>query len=224
MPSPPDSDHSSIEDLESGRHTGMRELLEDIGLVSSTRKIVQPQPALRREISDGVGSALPLSPPPSMSPSPSSAKVAPSSALPELLVDLAPVLEPSSSISSNDEIPTQQSLIADTSDFIIGLSDTVEDEADPSTTIRLVGGGGTAGVAVESPIETSHPEDILTESTKDSDTASVTSIALDASGKKGHKKTKSSLAGFKKLGQLGGLRKKDSVSSMRDGTSPSATT
>jgi hypothetical protein len=150
--------------------------------------------------------------------------VAPSSTLPELLVDLAPVLEPSSSISSNDQTPTQQSLIADTSDFIIGLSDTVEDESDPSTTIRLVGGGGTAGVVVESPIETSHPEDILTESTKDSDTASITSIALDANGNKGHKKTKSGLAGFKKLGQLGGLRKKDSASSMRDGTPPSATT
>ena len=85
------------------------------------------------------------------------------------------------------------------------------DDASPDVTIRLVGGGGMSGPAAPEPEE---------ETAADSDVGSVKSESVTGSdapandGEKKHKKTKSGLAGLKK--SLGGLRKKDSVSSAKD--------
>ncbi|KAJ6547034.1 hypothetical protein B0H19DRAFT_1379391 [Mycena capillaripes] len=95
------------------------------------------------------------------------------------------------------------------------------DAVDPDVTIRLVGGGGIAGVSAEDV-----PADVLTdgEAEVDTDAESVTDsvnsqTATEPSAKKEkkhkHKKTLSGLAGLKKLGNIG-LRKKDSTASVKE--------
>lgn len=90
-----------------------------------------------------------------------------------------------------------------------------DDELDnPDTTIRLVGGGGKAGVMSDTQSdeeEVSPTKEVLPNGAADADdTASIKSVTSTSSK---HKKTKSALGGLKKLG-LG--RKKDSVSSLQD--------
>lgn len=84
-----------------------------------------------------------------------------------------------------------------------------DDAEEPKTTIRLVGGGGEAGLVND---EQPQVEELVSTSEPEIDTT-VTSDATAPVGK-GHKKTKSGLAGLKK--SLGGLRKKDSVSSVKE--------
>ncbi|KAF7359306.1 KNR4/SMI1 2 protein [Mycena sanguinolenta] len=107
------------------------------------------------------------------------------------------------------------------------------DEADPEAdvTIRLIGGGGVAGAAAEAETEESAfvlEGDAHTDGEVETDVESVSSqtapvdAAAKKDGKKGHKKNKSSLAGLKKLGNIGVLRKKDSSASVKDAIAASA--
>ncbi|KAF8968404.1 hypothetical protein BDZ97DRAFT_1696836 [Flammula alnicola] len=217
-PSPPDSLQFE-DDLESGR---MREVNEDIGLVTSTRKTGKSRSPIRRETSDASGSALPMSPPPpdmSVSPHPSTSStnpVSPAPIIPDLLAD-EPLEQLPAQIILENSVPTPSELQMDTSSV-------PDEEAVPDTTIRLVGGGGEAGIA--SPVAILAEEEIQPAEpvVKDSDAASVTSITSSEAAKqseKTHKKSKSSLA-LKRLSQLGGLRKKsDSTSSVKEVVPPS---
>lgn len=206
--SSPDSDQ--FDDIESGR---IRES-EDVGLVTSTRKTRNDKSPIRRETSDTSGSALPLPPTP-LEPAPE--PLASTSSLPPIVPDLL-ADEPLETLSSMPEV--------DNAAYVVGLE---EDEPIPDTTIRLVGGGGQAGIASPTSVEPEEPEPaqpvepvVAAAVSQDSDVASVNSVTSSSeTGKKGHKKSKSSLA-LKRLSQLGGKRKKsDSVSSAKEVAPPS---
>lgn len=218
------------DDLESGRINGMREVSEDVGLVTSTRRTGKSKSPARRETSDASGSALPLSPPPSeLLPSTRpivTKSSSPAPIIPDLLEDSTPGLiqapmEPSLSQIITDGLSSSPpNLIVDTSSSGID-----EDEA-PSTTIRLIGGGGQAGIS-QGPIELSQEEeDPQPHGANDNELVLVVPVTSAEAGSKKddkvHKKSKSSLA-LKRISQLGGLRKKDSTSSMKEVVSPSTT-
>jgi hypothetical protein len=92
-----------------------------------------------------------------------------------------------------------------------------EPEVDPDVTIRLVGGGGIAGLVSDEVIDAEAEAAAAAAVAEESDTESVASAASVTSTssikKKTHKKTLSGLKGLKKLGGLG-LRKKDSSASV----------
>jgi hypothetical protein len=230
LPSPPGSAHSSMdEDLESGRINGMRDVSEDIGLVTSTRRTGKSKSPARRETSDASGSALPLSPPlPELLPStrPIATKSSsPAPIIPDLLEDSTPgliqaPLEPSLSQIITDSLSSSPpNLIVDAS------SSGIDEDEVPNTTIRLIGGGGQAGIS-QGPTELLQEEDPQPHVANDSELVPmVPATPVDAGTKKGdkvHKKSKSNLA-LKRISQLGGLRKKDSASSMKEVVSPSTT-
>ncbi len=193
--SPTDSVHFE-DDIESAR---LRES-EDIGLVTETRKIRTGKSPIRRETSDGSASALALSP---SLPQENTAPIPSSSSFPDLLAD-GPLetLEPTQNKAESTDLPARE-----------------DDDAIPDTTIRLVGGGGLAGISIpvtEEPATMEIPE--LAAPIADTDAASINSLASTEAGKKGekgHKKSKSSLA-LKRISQLSGLRKADSISSTKD--------
>ncbi|KAF8232286.1 hypothetical protein L208DRAFT_937837 [Tricholoma matsutake] len=228
-PSPPDSInssyHSSFEvDLESGRGRGrgMLEVSRDNGkLVSSA----------------GRSQALPPTPPGDTAVVPVSHSLpsvessgeaqAPTIDLPDLLTDSAPVMDtklidPYSPSSVHSQHPVLQ--LEPAADAASAPSEEAPAESvvaasaievDSDTTVRLVGGGGTAGTTPA--IEEELPQ------TDDTDIASITSGSEIKKGQKTHKKTKSSLASLKKLGHLSGMRKRDSNNSIKVGVSPPPT-
>ena len=235
LPSPLHSNHPSFNDLESGRSRGMREISreQDAGLVSSSRRQPQSQLPTRHANANASSSSLATSVPLPLSPlaNPSTElaqRLSPSPDIPDLLVDSAPALEttpinPSSPLTPPlKDIPAMEpEHLVDPSDIVNSedaLEPVVEGEVDPDVTIRLVGGGGTAGI-VDGVPPPSDEEIFATSSEPD-----LTDVASDPSTKmeKKHKKTKSGLAGLKKLGHLGGLRKKDSSSSVKDTASASS--
>ncbi|KDR81892.1 hypothetical protein GALMADRAFT_240172 [Galerina marginata CBS 339.88] len=232
LPSPPDSGHSSLdEDLEAGRINGMRELSEDVGLVTSTRRTGKSKSPIRRETSDASGSALPMTPPLSVSPPPqassSSSTKSPAPVVADLLADLS--MSPTMDRKPMEPTPAQI-LSEDSSQLKLDSSAEVEVEnnPEPDTTIRLVGGGGQAGIA-ESPVEASfvleEAELEVPTAPKESDAVSVESASTsDAGNKKDvktHKKSKSSIASLKRFSQLGLKKMTDSASSTKGAVSPS---
>ena len=96
---------------------------------------------------------------------------------------------------------------------VTGVEKPEEEDQDPDTTIRLVGGGGAAGIV---------PSESEPESNDRSDTASLrseSSVASDSTtgekkgkaGKKGDPKKKKSISmGLKRISQLGGRKRTDS--------------
>ncbi|KAF9484878.1 hypothetical protein BDN70DRAFT_871855 [Pholiota conissans] len=199
-----------FEDIESGR---IRES-EDMGLVSATRKTRNDKSPIRRETSEA--SASDLLPPPTP-PEPATTPLASTSSLPQPIVADLLADEPLEILSNATQPPEDTSSSA----FVLG------DDTIPDTTIRLIGGGGQAGIASPAPEEleeSAQPaEPAVAAVGQDSDVASVTSSAAEAGkmgGEKTHKKSKSSLA-LKRLSQLGGLRKKsDSISSAKEVVPP----
>ncbi|KAF8061624.1 hypothetical protein FPV67DRAFT_1509680 [Lyophyllum atratum] len=206
--STPVSSHSSFdEDLESGRSAGMRE--------------------------------------PTLVPASSGARSRPTSPLdtrrstsqktdiPDLLADSAPAMDtkpisPSSPAflpSEMPEIPAQESIADESIDAVKLAEDTSStsaevEESDPNTTIRLVGGGGVVGVVQPEEDEMPPSEEVEI----DTDAVSITSVTSESmvKGAKTHKKTKSGLAGLKKLGNLG-RKRGDSSNSVKGMVSPAAT-
>ncbi|KAK0502704.1 hypothetical protein EDD18DRAFT_1134609 [Armillaria luteobubalina] len=221
LPSPPDSTHSSFdEDLEAGRGRPLA-LEQDASLVSSSRRSELaddlPDPTGPTVLIEEPEALLPATPPQEISETLSSP-----TDIHDLLADSAPVLtaEPMQPVtpSSRPEIPNSASdLIIDTSDTLKPETDrlqapmSVDVDADP--TVRLVGGGGSGTAEPPPDAEENHP----TIEAVDSDAASMISepgVSSSNAGDKKHKKSKSGLAGFKK--HLGGLRKKNSVSSVKE--------
>ena len=221
LPSPPPSQNPSLEDLESGRVNGMREVAEDVGLVTSTRKTGRSKSSLQLSGSDLTASAIPTTPPlisPTTSPAVNSATFSPKfPAPPDLLADLP----------SMGKEPIKPSPLASEDPLI--NPDTSGDELLVETTIRLVGGGGQVHVA-EIPVASSmNEEQPPSEATKDIDVTSINDVASispseaevgSKSDEKMPKKSKSSLASLKKLGQLGRTIKRDSMSSVKGIISP----
>jgi hypothetical protein len=117
-----------------------------------------------------------------------------------------PVPYPEAVAENASNVPSRE----DSVEPVIG-----EDEIDVDTTVRLVGGGGVAGIAPVVEEEATRADD--------TDAASITSATSESEvnkGQKKHKKTKSGLAGLKKLGHLSGLRKRDSNNSIKVAVSP----
>ena len=213
LPSPPPSQNPSLEDLESGRVNGMREVAEDVGLVTSTRKTGKSKSSLHLDSLDATASAIPTTPP-LISPTTSPAVTSPTFnfPVPDLLAD----------VPNMEKEPIKPSTIAPQDPLI--NPDTSRDELLVETTIRLVGGGGQVHVA-EIPVASSlNEERPPSEATIDADVASITPSEAEAGSKPDEKLPKksksSSLASLKKLGQLGRTIKRDSMSSVKGIISP----
>ncbi|KAJ7197140.1 hypothetical protein GGX14DRAFT_471389 [Mycena pura] len=214
-PSPSDSPRSSFhDDLESGRAQGMREVMQDPLLIS--RK--PSSPPLRHNAPNDASSSLPST-------------SSPPAVIPDLLADSAPLIDTSPIIPSlphgvaathspeaDPETPPTEPSSTETPSEPSESAQPEENEVDPDVTIRLVGGGGIAGVAAEDVIregevQTDEETDTDAESLAESVNSQPTTDPLKVEKK--HKKKMSSLAGLKKLGNLG-LRKKDSSASVKD--------
>ncbi|PPR06001.1 hypothetical protein CVT26_005723 [Gymnopilus dilepis] len=239
-PSPPESRHSSVdnldEDLESGERMNglpLPEMAEDVGLVSATRRTGKSKSPIRRETSDASGSALPMSPPPPMLPRSThninASLSSPPPIIPDLLADGPLVDEPLTSeepaVLLEEPLPIQPSTDTRTTNEVAPVPaqievEQVEEDAEPETTIRLVGGGGQAGVAQEPPEEEPEVSTVASPAAPESDLDLVSTDAESApetpTNKKGHKKSKSksSLASLKRLSQLGHRKKKSSGSTV----------
>ena len=150
---------------------------------------------------------------PGLSESPDTMKptVLPPPVVPDLLVDDTTLVGPSQSdgAGSSGKSETDSPVLVDAAD--------VSSHQDPDTTIRLVGGGGVSGTT-EDPLQA---EGVLVEEPHavDNDAAEVASIksvdskASTSSKKHGRKKSSVSIS-LKKLGQIGGKRRTDSVTSV----------
>ncbi|KAJ7461018.1 hypothetical protein B0H11DRAFT_2057828 [Mycena galericulata] len=231
IPSPTDSRRSSFhdDDLESGRAQGMREIFQEPPL---SRRAPSSPPYQNAQAS---GSTPPTSLS-SLPPVPT--------AIPDLLADSAPPMDASPITPSppNGQVttailtpelvpaalppPAEAPAVPQSESASESAQPEEEDAVDPDVTIRLVGGGGIAGVSAEDAVlapEGDIPADggVQTDGEVDTDAESVSSqTAAAADGPKKekkhkHKKTMSGLAGLKKLGGLG-LRKKDSSASVKD--------
>lgn len=218
LPSPPDSTHSSLDggdragDLETGR--GMRQVSHSSS-VTARKASRSSTPANNTEdnaaTADDGPALVPITPgPDAQLPPPSTV-----SDITNLLDDAAPPMdsipiEPASPTPSTAEAARKET--QDALDALVDAGDssaTATKEEDPDTTvsgIRLVGGGGTAGITQE---ETGD------EATDAESVRSITSNDSTAKkdGAKKHKKGLSS--GLKKI-VGGGKRKKDSSSSVKE--------
>ncbi|KAJ7168192.1 hypothetical protein C8R43DRAFT_983381 [Mycena crocata] len=221
-PSPTDSPRSSLsfrdDDLESGRAHGMKEISPQPSLISRRSPSSPPHP--NAQASGSVSPPLVDAAPP---PAPAD--------IPDLLADSAPPMDaapivPSPPGASTATVPTLELLPVEAPLAPSEPAQPEEDDVDPDVTIRLVGGGGIAGVSAEdAAIPDGEPQ---TDGEVDTDAESVadsvnseTSTTDPANKKKKHKKTLSGLAGLKKLGNLG-LRKKDSNASVKEAAAAAA--
>jgi hypothetical protein len=226
LPSPPDSTHSSLDfrtgDLESGRHVNMRQVPNLHVAASRSPKM---QPTINADVTDNATNGAALVPLP-VSPAVSTpAELVDSlphpakSDITDIMDEPAPAMEnipieppsPSPSRATFNLEPvrkgTLDALVADSSSTGTDL------DLDPDPTIRLVGGGGTVGVAAE---DLPPDEDLVAEITSitlGTSNDSVPTTAKTEGKQTKHKKNISS--GLKKLGHLsgGGKQKKDSTSS-----------
>ncbi|OJA14551.1 hypothetical protein AZE42_03164 [Rhizopogon vesiculosus] len=199
LPSPPDSQRSSNEDLEAGLGFGMREIPTEvvIGKVpprhSPTAKKVEIPVERIISTADDVHIEKP--------PSPTVENVA------DLLADTAPAMEASPLQPSTTAIDASGS-----SEPIVTPRLSQEKAEEPTTTIRLVGGGGSSGI-----IDVSFADDDVPDP---ADVMSVTSSGSSSSPSnkdKKHEKTKSSLSSLKKIANIGGGKwKNDSSSSIKE--------
>ena len=210
LPSPPPSQNPSLEDLESGRINGMREVAEDVGLVTSTRKTGKAKSPLHLDSSDATASAIPTSPPPLISTATPPAVTPNFPVLPDYLPRMGKEpIEPSPLALEDPQLNPDTSRV----DLLV------------EPTIRLVGGSGQVCVA-EIPVASSLKEEQPPlEATNDADVAAVNPTETEAEAgskpaEKSHKKSKSSLASLKKLGQFGRTIKRDSMSSVKGIISP----
>ncbi|KAH9484083.1 KNR4/SMI1-like protein 2 [Psilocybe cubensis] len=221
LPSPPNSAHSSLEDLESGRINGLHGYSEDVGLVSSTRRVGKSKSPIRRETSETTGSALPLSSSPPLLPSTPPKTASPPPIIPDLLADLSPELS-TQSFKPLSEVYSEE--LSKASEMKLDAAEvTPEEEKELDTTIRLVGGGGQSGIVNQNSIVSSPVEEVV-EPVPDSDVVSVNSVTspeVEAKkGEKKHKKNKSSLANLKRLSHLGNKKKSDSTTNLNELVSP----
>ncbi|KAJ7871374.1 hypothetical protein B0H14DRAFT_2723753 [Mycena olivaceomarginata] len=222
-PSPSDSPRSSFhdDDLESGTALGMREIELPPRI---TRRSASPPPLISS--SAQASGSTPPPPVPVVAPEPIADLLADSTA-PLVDVDLAPTAAvltpvpapaPVAAASTPSPPPPEVPAPAPSESEAVPQPEVDDADANPDAdvTIRLVGGGGIAGAAgIEAPPDSAATTDVESVSSQvDADAAKTESGKEE--GKKGHKKTRSGLAGLKKLGNIGGLRKKDPSASGKD--------
>ncbi|KAJ7445679.1 hypothetical protein B0H11DRAFT_2086345 [Mycena galericulata] len=226
IPSPTDSRRSSFhdDDLESGRAQGMREIFQEPPL---SRRAPSSPPYQNAQAS---GSTPPTSSS-SLPPVPA--------AIPDLLADSAPPMDASPITPSppNGQVtttiltpelvpaalppPAEAPAVPQSESASESAQPEGEDAVDPDVTIRLVGGGGIAGVSAEDAVlapEGDIPADggVQTDGEVDTDAESVSSQTAAADGPKKEKKHK------KTMTRGLGLRKKDSSASVKDAAAAAA--
>ncbi|KAG1769441.1 hypothetical protein EV702DRAFT_697414 [Suillus placidus] len=203
LPSPPDSQRSSSEDLEAGRGLGMRAIPTDVVIVKVPPRHSPPtkvETLVEQVISTADGMHI-------ETPPPSAENVT------DLLADSAPAmnavpLQPSTPTNAVVELEASGS-----SEPIVISRPLQEDGQEPSTTIRLVGDGGSSGI-----VDTNLADDAVSDAT--ANVLSVTSSGPGGSSPKKdkiHEKSKPSLSSLMKIANIGeGKRKKDSSSSIKE--------
>jgi cell wall assembly regulator SMI1 len=215
LPSPPDSTHSSLDlnagDLESGLGISMRQVPNSH--MPAARKSPKSQPATAAnvrtmDIASAGPALIPLPVSPDVSLATEQLPNSGSSDITDLLDDPTPVMEnipiePASPRATFNLEPIRKET---RQDLDILVSNGPLSSTDPDTTIRLVGGGGTAGPADEDLLPPNG--DLAAEVTSKAPGTSNDSVpAGKTEGKQAkHKKTISS--GLKKIGQLGGGKRK----------------
>lgn len=199
LPSPPDSQRSSTDDLEAGLGLGMTETPTEVVIgkvpprhLPTAKKVEIP---VERIISaDDVRIETP---PPIVE------NVA------DLLADTAPAMEV---VPLQPSTPTIDVVELDTpgsSEPIVTPRLSQEEVEEPSTTIRLVGGGGSSGIIDVSSADDDAPDPAA-------DVASETSSGSrspPSKKDKNHEKSKSSLTSLKKIANIGGGKRKKDPSS-----------
>lgn len=231
LPSPPDSEHGDNDDLEAGapmrevvRQYAMRSPApendtSDLIAVTPTQNSITPPPppasqsssAGMSDITDLLSDAaleIPSSPSvplePSPAASPSRKLESPAFGALDLNNTQVDSARPGAHVSPKPASPAAADVLPApiSSDTLVAKPDAEDAAPDADTTIRLVGGGGVAGVVPNKEVE-------LEGDTLDaSDAASLSSMDSTASGK--HKKKKSLSLGLKKLGKLGTSKRKES--------------
>ncbi|KAG1736776.1 hypothetical protein EDB19DRAFT_1020025 [Suillus lakei] len=203
LPSPPDSQRSSSEDLEAGRGLGMRTIPTDVVIVKVPPRYSPPVKVatLVEQVVSTADDVHIGTPPPSVEN------------VTDLLADSAPVmdvvpLQPSTPTNAVVELEASGS-----SEPIVTSRPSQEDAQELSTTIRLVGGGGSSGI-----VDINPADDVVSDPATDD--MSVTSSGQGGSPSKKdkiHEKSKPSLSSLKKIANIGeGKRKKDSSSSIKE--------
>lgn len=135
--------------------------------------------------------------------------------VPDLLVDDATLAGPSQAQ------PAASAKSEEDSPVLVDAPDVSTQEQDPDTTIRLIGGGGISGTlddALQADgvlVDEADTAEATAPADDAADVASIRSVDSKAStSSKKHGKKKSISSGLKKLGQLGGKRRTDSVTSI----------
>lgn len=229
IPSPTELDSgasSPVDDLESGRHHMMREIndkpLSKVGPPAAAQ-------APRQLSNEAALIPLPVSPEPTSSPAdkqtPTPTASKPLADITDLLADSAPPaldaaapIAPSSPSSSQPAV-SPQAVPESTSDAMVAEENTEsQEDAEPETTVRLIGGGGTAGLVGHDAESTLVDEEDDSAEAEAAEEEQSEAAAAEDVPKKGHEKKKSSVSsGLKKITNLGAdKRRKDSNASMKD--------
>ena len=222
-------------DLEAGHSSSMREISREKEK-TSIPPLRSPQSFAGHE-NAAMGLASPLSIPLPTSPASippldlTSLPLAPAAInIHDFLADSDPMLEttpiqPTSPVVAGNppQLPlAEQKLLDEPEDNPQGtLGDDLEDDTYPNegVTIRLVGGGGTAGTTAALPNDDIN---VNGEAEPDIDVAGTSVVSVprkepnvNMAGKKPEQK-KGGMSGLRKLGHLSGLRKNESSSSLKD--------
>ncbi|KDQ60683.1 hypothetical protein JAAARDRAFT_31662 [Jaapia argillacea MUCL 33604] len=229
-PSSPDTESSLDVDLEAGSGILMREVELTQERTPSASATVYAPPVIGSTFVSGAGEAtlvpLPISPPQQTPTGLVQGTTAPATAMTDitdLLVEpalpLAPPIQPSSPPSASSlngvyvDIPAATPTpLPDSSPETRALEPAQIVDA---TSIRLVGGGGVVGISEELNGEesTDTPGDFASDA---AEVSSISSQPTEPTPAIKHDKKKSITSGFKRISQLGGKRRKDSSSSLKD--------
>lgn len=203
LPSPPDSQRSSNEDLEAGRGVGMRAIPADVVIVK-----VPPRHSPPAKVETLVDQVISTADDVHIETPPLSVEN-----VTDLLADSAPAMD---AVPLQPSTPTNAVVdleASGSSDAIVTSRLSQEDAQEPSTTIRLIGGGGSSGI-----VDTNLGDDAVSDPA--ANVISVTSSQPGGSPPKKdriHEKSKPSLSSLKKIANISeGKRKKDSSSSIKE--------
>lgn len=202
LPSPPDSQRSFSEDLESGLGLGMRDIQMEvvIGNVPPRQSPTAKKVEIPVERIISTANDLHIETPPVEN-------------VADLLADPAPVMEAVPLQPSTPTIDVVELDASGSSQPIVTLRLSEEEVEEPAKTIRLIGGGGSSGTIDVSPADDVVPDPAT-------DVMFVTPLMSSGSPSKKdntHEKSKSSLSSLKKITNIGGgKRKKDSSSSIKE--------
>ncbi|THH31157.1 hypothetical protein EUX98_g3031 [Antrodiella citrinella] len=207
---PVDLEHrAAMSDIEAGIGDMMQEMEEN-----SAAAHVSPPPMLSRSASNALreaaGVPLPASPGPRVANSPEPS----ASSIPNLLEDPAPILPTPPIVPSISTTPTPTDKAEAESPVLISTEDATE--SDPEPTVRIV--GGAAGVPIPTGDESLSSDGVLVLTPTEENERDFSQVSLaDVAASKKHEKKSSISLSLKKIGNLGGgKRKKGSVSSVKE--------